>query len=125
MCRRVAGAATLIAGLAACGGSSSTPSNTGASVGNAGTNLGAAAETIKTSDQLRFDPRSTTAHVGDVIQWSNPGTITHTITFDSNQSLSDSSLDPGGTWQVKFTAAGTYQFHCSIHTVMTGTITVT
>lgn len=50
--------------------------------------------------------------------------VEHTITFDNEWSLSDPSLQPGGTWEVKFTTAGTYQYHCSIHPNMVGTIVV-
>lgn len=123
---RILVGAAAIAGLAACGGgtSSTSPATSSASAGTAGVNLGSPSETIKATDQLKFSPSSTTAHVGDVIQWMNSGTVTHTVTFDSFPSLSDPSLSPGGTWEVKFNAAGTYAFHCTIHPGMTGTITV-
>jgi plastocyanin len=39
--------------------------------------------------------------------------------------LSDAELDPGATWEVKFTAAGTYNYLCTIHAPsMKGEITV-
>jgi plastocyanin len=127
------GAAFLAAAAAGCGGSStsssspaasSAPSASSASAGSAGVNLGTATETVKATDQLKFDPGTTTAHVGDIVQWSNTGSVTHTVTFDSNQSLSDAALAAGGTWEVKFNAAGTYAYHCTIHANMSGTITV-
>jgi plastocyanin len=113
-------------GLVACGGSSSpaTTSAPAASVGTAGANLGAATVMISATTQLTFDPAMQTAHVGDIIQWSNTGSVMHTVTFDSEPSLTDPSLDPGGVWEVKFTKAGTYQYHCSIHQTMVGTIVV-
>jgi plastocyanin len=49
------------------------------------------------------------------------------VTFqDANDScLSDASLDPGATWEVKFNAAGTYNYLCTIHAPnMKGSITV-
>jgi plastocyanin len=79
---------------------------------------------ISATTQLTFDPAMQTAHVGDVIQWNNTGSVGHTVTFDSEPSLSDPSLAPGGVWEVKFTTAGTYQYHCSIHPTMVGTIVV-
>ena len=114
--------------LAACGGGSTTSPGSGStpstSVGVAGANLGAATDTISATGQLTFDPAMTTAHVGDIIQWTNTASFEHTVTFDSESSLSDPSLQPGGTWEVKFTTAGTYQYHCSIHPQMVGTMVV-
>ena len=117
----------LAVGLVACGGGGSSPaasSAPAASVGTAGANLGSAMVKISATTQLTFDPAMQTAHVGDVIQWTNTGSVTHTSTFDSEPSLNDPSLDPGGVWEVKFTTAGTYQYHCTIHSAMVGTIVV-
>jgi plastocyanin len=117
----------LALGVVACGGASGSPATTSApvaSVGTAGANLGSATVKISATTQLTFDPAMQSAHVGDVIQWSNTGSLMHTVTFDSEPSLSDPSLAPGGVWEVKFTTAGTYQYHCSIHSTMVGTIVV-
>jgi plastocyanin len=123
------GAASALVCLAACGGTSTSsapaagaPSS--AAVGVAGANLGAATVKIAATGQLSFDPAMQTAHVGDVIQWTNTGSVEHTVSFDSQASLSDPSLQPGGTWEVKFTTAGTYMYHCNIHSNMVGTIVV-
>jgi plastocyanin len=118
----------LVLSLAACGGSTgNVPANSSSSepsVGTAGVNLGTAAVKISATDQLTFDPAMQTAHVGDIIEWSNTASVMHTVTFDSQPSLSDPSLAPGGVWEVKFTTAGTYQYHCTIHSSMVGTIVV-
>jgi plastocyanin len=45
-------------------------------------------------------------------------------TFDTEPSLSDPDFDPGGVWQVKFTTAGTYPYHCTVHPGMVGTVIV-
>ena len=115
----------LTLGLVACGGSTSNPSPPGVSVGTAGVSLGTATVKISATGQLMFDPAMQTAHVGDIVQWTNTGSVEHTITFDAQPSLSDPALQPGATWEVKFTTAGTYQYHCSIHSGMVGTIVVT
>ena len=124
--RLVVGAAFAFACLAGCGstGASTTPTASTASVGIAGANLGTPTVRISATGQLTFDPATQTAHVGDIIQWSNTGSVEHTVTFDSQPSLSDPSLQPGGTWEVKFTSAGTYQYHCTIHANMVGSIVV-
>jgi plastocyanin len=125
--RRYLVGALAVVWLAACGGNTTSPgsgSTPSTSVGVAGANLGTATDKIAATGQLAFEPAMTTAHVGDIIQWTNTASFEHTITFDSESSLSDPSLQPGGTWEVKFTTAGTYQYHCSIHPQMVGTIVV-
>jgi plastocyanin len=114
---------TLTLGLAACGGAS-TPSPAAVSVGVAGVNLGAGTVMISATSQLTFDPAMQTARVGDIVQWNNTSSVMHTITFDTEPTLSDPTLQPGSTWTVKFTTAGTYHYHCSIHAGMVGTIVV-
>ena len=117
----------LALGLVGCGsggGSPTASSAPAAGAGSAGGNLGPATVKISATDQLTFDPAMQMAHVGDIIQWTNSGTIMHTITFDSEPSLSDPSLQPGGVWEVKFSTAGTYHYHCSIHATMVGTVAV-
>jgi len=74
-----------------------------------------------------FKPDTLTAAVGDVVEFSNTGSVTHTVTFqDSNDScLTDDTLAAGQTWEVKFTQPGTYNYLCTIHAPnMKGKITV-
>jgi plastocyanin len=65
-------------------------------------------------------------HVGQIVEWTVTGTLTHTITFESTNAtcLSDPLLEPGSTWEVKFTQAGTYDYKCTLHPGMMGTVTV-
>jgi plastocyanin len=113
-------------GIVACGGGGDTgpASSPTSGAGTAGANLGSPAAKISATGQLTFEPAMQQVHVGDVIMWSNTGTVTHTVTFDSEPSLSDLTLAPGGVWEVKFTKAGKYQYHCTIHPGMVGTIVV-
>lgn len=118
----LAGASSLL--LAACGGASSQPSASGgvSAAGSAGVNLGAAQAHISATDQLLFTPSQQTVSAGQVVQWSNTGSMQHTITFDSQSALSDPLLQAGANWEVKFTVPGTYTYHCTLHPGMTGTI---
>ena len=116
-----------VTAIAGCGeGAPSTPtaSSGGATVGTAGVNLGAPAVKVAATDQLQFSPSTVTARVGDIVQWTNTGTVAHTVTFDSQPSLTDASLAPSATWEVKFTKAGTYPYRCTIHPGMNGTLVV-
>lgn len=122
----VLGCCAVSATLAACGnGVAGTPSASGGpTVGAAGVSLGTAAVHIAATDQLRFSPSTQTAHVGDIVQWTNAGTVPHTVTFDNQTYLSDPTLAPGATWEIKFTQPGTYPYRCSIHPGMNGTLVV-
>src|ERR1700730_15704342 len=116
--------AVLVAALVACGSEGTATRSNGPVVGTAGPNLGPPTVTVVATDQLAFSPASQNEHVGDIIQWTVPGTSSHTVTFDNHSDLSDLSLLPGGTWEVKFTTAGTYAYTCTVHPGMNGTIVV-
>ena len=90
---------------AACNGSAAVSS------------LGSATMTIQATDNLVFVPDSSTAATGDIIEFKNTGSVTHTVTFlDNNDAcLTDGTLGSGATWEVKFTKPGTYNYICTIH----------
>ncbi len=115
----------------ACGngvpGGSTGPSTGKCNGSAAASSLGTATMTIDATDALVFSPASSTAQVGQVVEFKNTGSVEHNVTFqDSNDGcLTDATLDPGASWQVKFTSAGTYNYLCTIHAPnMKGEITV-
>ena len=62
---------------------------------------------------------------GATVTIHNGGSVTHTVTSDDGTSF-NKSIDSGK--DATFTApskAGTYKFHCNIHSQMTSTLTVT
>ena len=62
---------------------------------------------------------------GSTVTVSNNDTTTHTVSADDGKSF-DVRVDQGKS--ATFTApsaAGTYKFHCKIHSTMHGTLTVT
>jgi plastocyanin len=124
---RLLAAATLMTlGVVACGGSGTSPtaSTSSRAIGIAGGNLGTAAVIISATDQNTFDPVVQDATVGEIIEWRNTGSVTHNLVYPDDASISDPVLAGGGVWQVKFTVAGTYQYSCTIHDGMVGTIVV-
>jgi len=107
--------------LAACsGGASPTPlgsSAPGASSGGAG---GSSAVAIKNT---AYNPATITAKVGDKVTWTNNDSVTHTVTLDDN-SADSGDLAAGATFDHTFASAGTFAYHCKIHSSMHGTVTV-
>jgi plastocyanin len=73
-----------------------------------------------------FNPSSISIHAGDTVKWTqNQIGETHTVTSDDGRFTSSGDLNYTNTYSVTFTKAGTYNYMCSIHNYMTGTITVT
>src|SRR5438445_797792 len=67
-----------------------------------------AATTVKETDQLKFNPASSTLKAGQVIEWDNSGQIAHNVTFDDFPQLTSDTMNGGDKHQVKFSKAGTY-----------------
>lgn len=68
-----------------------------------------------------FNPASVTIITGDTVRWTNKDSIAHTVRgpgFDSEV------LEEGDTYEYLFTDAGTYNYNCSIHPSMKGTVVV-
>ena len=70
-----------------------------------------------------FGPANIQAKTGQVITFTNGDSAPHTATLDDG-SCSTGTISPGSSDGLVFSAAGTYPFHCRIHTNMKGTITV-
>ena len=112
---------TLIA-VAACSNSGGSAAPTAATSGAPAAPAGAAgAVTIK---DLAFNPATTTAAAGSKVTWTNSDTTAHTVTFDDG-SADSGNLAVGATFDQTFTTAGTFAYHCTIHSQMKGTVTVT
>jgi nitrite reductase (NO-forming) len=72
-----------------------------------------------------YSPTNITVVIGvnNTITWTNNDNVAHTVTADNG--LFDSGLlNQGQTWSYTFTTPGTYQYHCSIHPWMKGTVIV-
>jgi plastocyanin len=107
--------AALAIGLAACGSSSKNSSS------GSGSGSGSAQITIDSS----FTYKTTPVAPGATVTVKNDSSATHTVTEDAGGAF-NVTIDAGKT--ATFTApskAGTYKFHCNIHSFMHGTLTVT
>ena len=69
-----------------------------------------------------FSPQSLTITVGTTVTWTNEDTVTHSVT--ANTQIFNAFIDPGKSVSFTFTTAGTYQYYCTPHPDMTGTIVV-
>jgi predicted lipoprotein with Yx(FWY)xxD motif/plastocyanin len=71
-----------------------------------------------------FAPGTLTVRVGTVVTWTNTGSAPHTVTADGG-GFGSPVLQSGTSFSHAFAAAGTFAYHCSIHSSMTGTVVVT
>lgn len=85
------------------------------------------------NNALNFNPPSFKVVVGvnNTVSWVNNDNVAHTITFTSapsgvsSSSLTDpNNLNAGQTYTLTLATPGTYQYHCTFHSWLTGTITV-
>jgi plastocyanin len=90
-------------------------------------------------NSLCYSPADITIAAGTTVIWTNDAQFAHTVTrctaaacppgpgSGAGPSFSSGDLAPGAPFSVTFTAPGTYNYYCTIHTyaVMHGTITVT
>jgi plastocyanin len=70
-----------------------------------------------------FAPTSTTIKVGDTVTWTNRDAFSHTSTSD-NGAWDTGVIVAGASGSFTFRSAGTFAYHCSIHSFMKGTVTV-
>ena len=84
---------------------------------------------VGTTQGLNYVPVTVTVAKGGTVTWTNNDPTPHTVTSTSVP-LGASNFDSGQmnytkTYQHTFTVAGTYQYVCSYHPWMHGTIIVT
>ena len=69
-----------------------------------------------------FDPASITVKVGSTVRWVNQDSVPHRILFADG---ADSTiLAPSQSWSRKIDKAGTFDYSCTIHPTMQGTVIV-
>ena len=84
----------------------------------------AAASNSVTISDFKYEPKSITVSVGDTVVWTNDGPAAHTATADDG-TFDTGLLSKGVTGSFKFTKPGKYSYHCTPHTFMTASVTVT
>jgi len=121
--------------LAACGGGGGNNANTGA--GDAGCtvkgNTAAAVTPAIVSNIVtdpntvgRFTPNNMTVKVGQSIEWDwQDPNVAHTVTSDDGTTFDSCLQNKGYKFVVTFNQVAKIPYHCTIHPLMIGTITVT
>jgi plastocyanin len=75
---------------------------------------------------MAFTPSQITISKGGTVTWTNNDTTAHTVTDDLSNvgGPASGTIEPGQTYSFTFNKTGSFQYHCSIHPSMRGTIVV-
>lgn len=74
---------------------------------------------------LEYTLPKVTVKAGSTVAWLNQDTQQHDVTPDKNGSFDGSKLlNKGDSYSYTFNDPGTYDYHCSPHPHMTGTVVV-
>jgi plastocyanin len=115
--------------LAACGGTSGSSSSGGnGCTAHGGASGATAAQTVQLVTDPNtigaFKPQTINVKVGDTVEWDWIDTAApHTVTAQDG-SFDSCTQNAGAKFMVTFTKAGDVQYHCTIHSGMTGDVKV-
>lgn len=73
---------------------------------------------------MAFRPAALEAAVGDTVLWANGDFLPHTATARGRGGWDTGNLDPGETSRVVLRRAGTFEFLCTLHPSMLGSLRV-
>ncbi|HWJ24865.1 MAG TPA: cupredoxin domain-containing protein [Gemmatimonadaceae bacterium] len=118
--RRVVAPTALVA-LAACGGGGGSNGSTGP---NPQPTPSPNQVTVKATTANAFSPATTTVAPGGKVEFEFESTQ-HTVTFSAvNGAPADIPATASATVERSFATAGTYNYHCTIHPGMAGSVVV-
>lgn len=72
---------------------------------------------------FEFEENTITIKVGDTVTWTNHDSARHTVVADDGQ-FKSSNLSNDAIFSHTFDRAGTYPYHCGLHSSMNGTVIV-
>jgi plastocyanin len=70
-----------------------------------------------------FSPSTLTVTVNTTVIWTNKDSYAHTVTSDATM-FDSGNMDSNDIYSFQFSTKGSYKYHCSYHSGMTGTIIV-
>jgi plastocyanin len=115
--------AALALGLAACGGGDDDGGGGGGGAAASSGGCPSGAVQIKMVD-IKFDPETATASVGQKICWTNEDSVDHDAVAESGADFKSELFGKGQTFTATVDKPGTVKYVCTVHPGMKGTITV-
>lgn len=79
-------------------------------------------KTVNVSIQnYAYNPATVQISAGDTVRWTNMDSVDHTVT---GSSFDSGMIHTGQSYEFHFTTPGVYNYHCTPHPYMKGTVTV-
>lgn len=72
-------------------------------------------------ENLSYNPSDISVNAGTTVTWTNNDSTAHTVTSDEFDS---GNIAAGGSFSYTFDEPGTYDYTCTYHPTMQGTVTV-
>jgi amicyanin len=107
--------------MPAMSGMQSPPASASATTADSPASQGGTAVSIT---NFKFNPTTLTVPVGATVTWTNQDEEPHSVA-GKDGSFHSPGMDTHGTYSFTFTTPGSYDYICSIHPFMTGTVVVT
>jgi plastocyanin len=85
---------------------------------------GAGGGTEVSMKDIKFDPATVTIKAGDTVTWVNDDSVGHDVTGDDFESGGPGEMQNGDTFDHTFEKAGTFDYVCTVHPGMKGTVKV-
>jgi plastocyanin len=85
---------------------------------------GAGGGTEVSMEGIAFEPAEVTVAVGDSVTWTNNDSVAHDVTADSFSSGEAGGMAGGDTFEHTFEEAGSFDYVCTVHPGMDGTVVV-
>jgi plastocyanin len=94
-----------------------------AGCGGTGSTAPVATTAVSMAKSYRFAPKTIEINAGQTVTWTNNDNFTHTVKVDG---MDDHKVGRGDSVSITFHKAGTYHYHCTLHSKdMHGTVIVT
>lgn len=71
-----------------------------------------------------FSSSALSVKTGTKVTWTNNDSVPHTVTSDSSGLFNSQPIAPGQSFSYTFTGPGTVSYHCAIHPMMKGSVSV-
>jgi plastocyanin len=111
-----------VVSAASCGGGSAGYGSTSPSTVTSGTGTSIVIPASDIYGASTFTPGNLNVTVGSTVTWQNRDSVAHTSTSDTG--AWNSTIAPGDSFSRTFTTAGSFAYHCTVHSGMTGTVIV-